>query len=354
MKYIWRILAIVNVVAVLALLVCAYSVYLNPSVYPNWSYVGMVFPVPLIITVIFLLFWLFFKIKYALISVVGMLLCIDSIRTYCPVNLFRGEPEGNTIKLLSYNVMYLDGRPTSDNPITQYILSSGADIVCLQEPPNILNQPIHGTLSTVYPYIEACYQGTACVVMLSKLPIIECHSLGIKSSTNLSCVFNLLLGDDTLSVINSHLESYRLDDHDKENYGELFHNLKRLPQERRRTEIKDKVDSLEQKLADANRVRAVQADSIDAFVARCSSKYIVSCGDFNDSPISYVHRIMSRHLNDAYTRSGNGVGFSYNRNRMYFRIDNILVNDSFTPYNAKVDNSIRESDHYPIVCTLEY
>ena len=38
---------------------------------------------------------------------------------------------------------------------------------------------------------------------------------------------------------------------------------------------------------------------------------------------------------------------------MYFRIDNILISENITPYKAKVDKSIRESDHYPIFCSLE-
>lgn len=354
MKYLWRILAFVNIVVVLALLLCAYSVYINPSVYPNWSYLGMLFPIPLVFVILFMVFWLCFKAKYALISLAGIILCFGSIRTFFPINPFQGTPEGETIKIMSYNVMNFAGKRQSDNPIMRYILDSEADIVCLQEPANVLDHPIHDSLMTVYPHIEACYEGTACVVVLSKLPVVESHSLGIKSEGNLSCAFTILLDSDTLTLINSHLESYRLDDHDKENYGDLFHNIRKLPEEDHRTEIKGKVDSLEQKLAVANQIRAVQADSIDAFISACHSKYIISCGDFNDCSISYVHRVMSRHLNDAYTQAGNGAGFSYNRSRMYFRIDNILVSDNFTPYNTKVDDFIKESDHYPIICTLEY
>ena len=59
-----------------------------------------------------------------------------------------------------------------------------------------------------------------------------------------------------------------------------------------------------------------------------------------------------RNLKDAYTMSGNGPGLSYNRSGMYFRIDNIFISDSWKPYGATVDRSIKESDHYPIYCYL--
>lgn len=354
MKHIWRILAAINILLVLVMLMCAYSVYLSPANFPNWSWLGMVFPVPLAANILFLLFWLCAKRKYTLIPLVGMILCIGSIRTFYPVNLFQGEPDGRTLKVLSYNVMNFSDDRTEDNQILQYLIQADADIVCLQEPSNVLSEPIHTELQKVYPNIELCYDSTFCVALLTKLPVIDSFSLGIKSVGNLSCVFNLLLDGDTLTVINNHLESYHLNDHDKENYGDMLHNIRHFHQEENMAELKGQADSLETKLAAANRIRAIQADSIDRFVEKCRSKYIISCGDFNDCSISYVHRVMAKHLKDAYTHSGNGIGISYNKSRMYFRIDNILVNDNFTPFGAKVDSSIDESDHYPIFCTLKY
>ena len=81
---------------------------------------------------------------------------------------------------------------------------------------------------------------------------------------------------------------------------------------------------------------------------------MIVCGDFNTSPISYTHRRLTEYLNDAYTRTGNGVGNSYNRSGMYFRIDNILVSPDITPYGAIVDKSIKTSDHYPIFCFIKW
>ena len=66
------------------------------------------------------------------------------------------------------------------------------------------------------------------------------------------------------------------------------------------------------KLAEASAIRAVQADSIARLVAGYKGGGIIVCGDFNDSPISYTHRVVGEGLNDAFVESGNGFGKSRN------------------------------------------
>ena len=70
------------------------------------------------------------------------------------------------------------------------------------------------------------------------------------------------------------------------------------------------------------------------------------------TPISYTHRVIAQNLNDAFTQSGRGLGVSYNQNKFYFRIDNILISKNLQSYNCTVDQSIKESDHYPIWCYI--
>ena len=104
------------------------------------------------------------------------------------------------------------------------------------------------------------------------------------------------------------------------------------------------------KLAEASAIRAVQADSIARLVAGYKGGGVIVCGDFNDSPISYTHRVVGEGLNDAFVESGNGFGISYNQNHFYFRIDNILLSKNLKSYRCTVDNTIKSSDHYPIWC----
>ena len=83
-----------------------------------------------------------------------------------------------------------------------------------------------------------------------------------------------------------------------------------------------------------------------------NAREIFVCGDFNDGSISYTHRILTQKLDDAFTQSGKGLGISYNQNKFYFRIDNILISPNLKAYNCTVDRSIKASDHYPIWCYI--
>lgn len=340
----------INLVVIVAMNFCAYTCYLHPSVHPNWSYFGLIFPVFLLMDVCFVFFWLVFKWRFMLIPIVGMLLCARSVFTYYPVRVQSSAPEG-AIKILSYNVMNFGGG-TMDrdsvlrNPIYNYIKDSGADIVCTQESSVRGCPDMIGVLSEIYPYVM---QGTdddyKLNIIMSKFPVVDVEHIDYDTESNRSYAYKLLVGSDTVLVVNVHFESYRLQQEDKQEYKDIIRHPKN-------NSNKDKYMSLTQKLAVANAKRGRQADRVAEYVDSVPCKYKIVCGDFNDPSLSYSHHRLTRHLNDAYTEAGLGAGISYHLSGMYFRIDNILVSDNISSYGAKVDNSIGESDHYPIFSYL--
>ena len=80
---------------------------------------------------------------------------------------------------------------------------------------------------------------------------------------------------------------------------------------------------------------------------------VIVCGDFNDTPISYAHKVFADALTDCYVSSGFGPGFSYHENRMFVRIDHMFCSDEWEPFGAKVDSKVKTSDHYPLICWLK-
>lgn len=356
-KIVKYVLVAINAICVVGMWACAWTSYLEPQHYPRLSYWGLAFPIFLVPTVLFTIFWLCTRRRWALISIVGMLLCAGSVRTYYPIN-FPWEPPEGSLKVISYNINMMgrtdDGRdwkqagvPWHETPIVQYLLTSEADIVCCQEASYLSDAQVDATLSETYPYRLQTSIHHSMYHVLSRHPIVDSGTINYPSSTNGSVYYHIAVGTDTILVINNHFESYKLDPTDREEYT----NLIRQPDD---GHARENFDSLSTKLATATAIRGVQADSVDRFIARSNAKYIIACGDFNDASISYVHYRMTRHLNDAYTRSGNGPGISYNRSGMYFRIDNILCSSNIRPYGAYVDTSIRTSDHYPICCWLKF
>jgi len=340
----------VNLLVVIAMNFCAYTTTLNSHTYPNYSHFGMMFPAFLIGSAAFLVFWLIFKRKYMLISIIGMAACAGSIRTYCPLNYPQTPPEGS-IKVMSYNVMNFgkhDSIPWDENYIVQYINWSEADIVCLQEGGNTKGATILQLFDSIYPYIAVdSIKKTPHLILLSKYPILSSERINYQSETNASFAHTLLMDGDTLLVVNNHFESYKLKEKDKNDYKTIIKDPENETNEQR-------YDSLIYKLKAANAIRALQVDTVAQYIEESNCRYILCMGDFNAPSLSYTHHRLTRSLNDAYTRSGNGPGFSYNSSGMYFRIDHILVSPNITPYKAKVDAYSRMSDHYPIISYLKF
>ncbi len=346
--FLTTILLAINAVCVAGMLACAYSVYLPPQRFPSVSYFGMIFPLFLALTVLFLLFWLVFGWRWVWLSLLGLLLSADAVRTFYPLNWPKAVPDG-ALKVLSYNVQQFglpDDRQWFNTPVVNYILASNADIVCLQESEHMDDAKVDSVLATVYPYRQYVSYNHDAFGCLSKYPIVAYDTINYVSKSNASVCFDIVVDGDTLLVLNNHMESYKLLESDKAEYKEII-------KQPRNDNTRQNIGSLTAKLTAATAIRGAQADSVAAYIDCHRQRSIIACGDLNDVPVSYVHHRLTSYLNDAFTRSGNGVGYSYNRSAMYFRIDNILYSPDFKAYGARVDQSIKESDHYPIFCWLK-
>ncbi|MCD8262363.1 MAG: endonuclease/exonuclease/phosphatase family protein [Bacteroides sp.] len=352
----YLILGMVNLLVAGLLIFSAYSTWISPVEYPVLSAVGLAFPAFLAVNILFILFWLVFRRGFSLFSFIAILICWSAVRTYLPVNMPSRVPE-NAIKVLSYNVMAFNSQaphtPGSPNPILEYIRNSEADIICLQEFVYSSDKK-KLTLADInkawadYPYRKEVKLGVKrksgnAVACYSKFPVLSARLIDYESGYNGSALFTLLINGDTVSVINNHLESNKLTLEDKTIY-------KNMLKDQQGSDLQGGVKHLVKKLADASSLRAHQADKIRQVIDSIGDNPLIVCGDFNDSPISYTHRVISKGFTDAFRQSGNGLGISYNQNYFYFRIDHILVSKNYRSLDCTVDRSIRDSDHYPIWC----
>lgn len=348
-------LMLVNFFASIVFILCAFSHYIPAAKFPVISLAGLAFPFALAAVVAFLVFWFVFYRRYCWLSFLTLLICSWEIYTMCPINLKRQIPPKEGFKVLSYNVY--SGNVTSsnvkkDNEVLNYIGKLDADIVCLQECNNEAFRAYEKEDGWMHKYPYRSYDvgnysspKGHLVVCLSKYPILSRRIVSFEGSDNGAQVYEILVEGDTVALFNCHLQSFGLNDEDKDAYNDILTRPKdNVATSRTKTLVK--------KLRDAGVKRALQADGLRKEIDECSAPYIIVCGDFNDTPLSYTHHVLTRKLSDAHTRSGNGFDFSYNRNHMYFRIDHILASRNLTPYACKVDRSIKISDHYPIHCTF--
>ena len=351
-SFILKIVAFVNVVAVIVMLVAGYSDHFNPQHYPNLSMLGLIFPVLVVINLVFLLIWVFLKLKGTLISIVGLMFCLSPIRTFLPINFDQTPPEGS-IKVISFNV-YLFApwgvKKDEPNPILEYLHNSDADIVCLQEADTheLGNKKLQKALE-IYPYRDSTKMENASEVMMifSKHPLIKKKRIEYTSTGNMSMAYQLNINGDTVIVINNHLETNNISMEDREDFKQITTG------ELSKNNIEQKTKHLLKKMIEAAKKRAPQVEEIARFIEDHSGKSMIVCGDFNDTPISYTHHTISKKLTDCFVATGNGPGFTYEQNGMRVRIDYIFCSKDWQPYACKVDKSVTTSDHFPVVCWLK-
>ncbi|MBR3759057.1 MAG: endonuclease/exonuclease/phosphatase family protein [Bacteroidaceae bacterium] len=356
-NFLGKVLLAINVLVALLMVLCAFSSYISPYTFPVLSCAGLAFPIFLLLNFLFFAFWLFFNRRYALLPLVVMFVCIGQIRAFLPINISMKQVPDDAIKILSYNVMFYDSHQPhteeSPNEIVRYIQNSNADIVCLQEASfnnsnskKFLSEKVFRKALSTYPYFSFHKEKGSGWVCLSRFPILSTRSIPYESVGNGTVAYELKVGNDTLLLVNNHLESNKLSIDDRTAYRDMIIDPKE-------DMVKTTSKMLIGKVADAVSIRASQADSVAKFIQDSKHKYVVVCGDFNDSSLSYAHRVIGKGLNDAFIDTGNGLGVSYNRYGFYFRIDHIMASENLDLFNCTVDNSIKTSDHYPIWCYIK-
>ncbi len=350
-------LLLINFVVVAVLLFADSACWISPVKFSLPSYFGLAFPLILLLTVLFLIFWIIRLKWYFVISLTALLVSYQNVINTFPLNM-KKEISGNSIKVLSYNVhLFNFYTKVSRNKIVNYIAGSEADIVCLQEfgystvsgKEYLKKSEILEKLSSKYPHyhieIHGGRNGSCGIATFSKFPIIQNTRIKYNSKYNLTMYSDILIHGKKVRVFNCHLESNQLTEDDKE-------LVKNLGEEYKNDRINEVVEKLSQKLGHSYKLRAKQADMIVEEIAKTNLPVII-CGDFNDVPVSYVYtKIKGDRLYDAFTECGNGYGYTFNEKMFWFRIDYIMHSKEFTTLDFNIDK-VDYSDHFPVECYLK-
>lgn len=353
-RSLWTLL---NIVCGLCTLLAGYGGYINPDKFALAQLANMTFPGWIVLTLILLAVNLFIRKKLAWLSVAVLVACIGPILTISPLNFtsrsLSPDDDSRTFTLLTYNVYnFRDNQgvnPEWGNRTLSYILSTEADIVCLQESSNLNGvgkKAQRDSINSRYPY--RLYSNRSGKVLLSKYHATEIDTPQPDWGSGSFCAYNVEVEGHEVTVVNCHLQSIGLTDDDKELYRELTDKELRNPS---RSELSKVKNGIVTKLLAAFRIRAQQARYIKEFLATRKGNVIL-VGDFNDVPGSYAYRtIKSDGLKDAYSECAFGPTVTYNDNRFYFRIDQMLYRGDLEAVRIK-RGDLRSSDHYPLLATF--
>ena len=182
------------------------------------------------------------------------------------------------------------------------------------------------------------YRGTT---ILSEFPIIDAGEIPFGTRTN-SCVWaDIQTKDHIIRVYNIHLKSNRVSTKTEEilNKGGI--------QEK---ETWDDIQGVLGNIRYASKIRVEQAQKVKSHMQQCPYPYVL-CGDFNETPQSFVYRMLSKNLQDTFQKKGAGIGSTYAGSIPALRIDFILASSDFKVLDCDILKKAY-SDHYPVMTTL--
>jgi len=365
-----RLFITLNIITVvLFLLACA-----NSSLHPGrwWlvSLVGLIFPLLLLLLVIFFVVGLFLSHYrlWSLISLVTLLIGWSNI--HCLIALHPGasftmkKPVGS-IRVMTWNIRSFDEYITHKKgasghrlKMMDFIDSVHPDVLCLQEfmesyhpndTPNIpvIEQQLHFPYH-VFSRDYGRYDGkwASGVIIFSRYPITDSLSMHYSKPDRVPTTESLIaadiqIGDDTMRVFTTHLQSVLFRSKD-------YHDI----------EIIKNVDdsllmaskSIAKKLSYAARHRGDQAEEVRVRLDRSPYPGII-CGDFNDVPNSYTYFTIRGSWKDAFLQKGFGIGRTYQHLSPTLRIDYILTDPDFEILQCR-KFAVPWSDHNPVVADV--
>ncbi len=338
------------------LMILTYCVpYLNPSFVWFIPILGLAAPAIYVANVILLLYWI---IRWRCIRA-GIMLLIVVVGLF-KVSLFwrpefrrnYGEADfgRNAFKVMTYNVrsFYGEKGESSVGNVLQLIARENPDIICMQEFNARLAEKSDQFALLDETYETARFGRTqapdslfgSSMAILSKYHIL--HS-GVILSPNSAVWVDVMIGDDTVRIFNNHLRSTAITASD----NEFITNRRFLSDTAREVKIR----SIVTRLRENSILRAEQVDSIATVIAATQTPKIV-CGDFNDTPMSYVYRRMASELNDAFSACGSGYAHTFRGFYNTLRIDYVLSSDAFETLSYEVI-PVDFSDHHPVVVRLQ-
>ncbi len=340
--------AVVAVTMALTLLVP----YVNPARVWFFSVLGLAAPVVYVATVVLALYWII-RWRWGRAGTMLVLVFLGFFK----VSLFYrpewrrsyGEKsyDRSAFKVMTYNVRCFFGNrgQSSVDDVARLIGEIDPDVICLQEFNLRLAERSEAFTALADRYerryfsMETNSDYPVPMAVLSKFRIIRS---GVVLSPANSVWADLLIGEDTVRLFSNHLRSTAINAQDNE-----FITQKQFLSDTAREE---KVRSIVRRFHENSVLRAAQVDSIARQVGDIRTRRIV-CGDFNDTPMSYVYRTMARGLKDAFSACGTGYSHTYLGFFNTLRIDYVLSSDGLETLSYEVPDADC-SDHLPVVVRL--
>lgn len=317
--------------------------YANPKVLWPISVIAVFYPWLLLMNVLFILFWMVYKLRYSLVSLITILIGFNHFNSFLGFSGDGYQSSPDQIEVMSYNVQNLhyiyqsgEGKNERVKKFFSFIKEENkdVDIICLQEL-GIRSAELWNNQTHFPHYFVPERLGPA---IFSKYPIDDKGQIRSATSTINSCIWaDTKIKGQTYRVYNLHMES-----------NKITRTAERVLEEANIQSQKtwSGIKSIVNRYKDNAAVRIEHAERIRTHMADCPYPIILT-GDFNDIPQSYLYQILSAGMHDSFMEKGKGFGTTFAGKIPALRIDYILTDKNFEILNQNT-MKVEFSDHYPI------
>lgn len=328
-----KILLIFTWIFAILLLLAYLNPYIPVNLFPQLSLLSLIFPLLVSINLIFLIYWLVNLKKYFVIPLLILLLNYNNLnRLY----QWKGKHsyDGEGITIMSYNVRLFNDyqqikRKAVDVDISNFLKDQHPDILLLQE-----FRPGKKTDFSQYQYKKLGLKGKRKqmgVVIFSKFPIINSGGFDFSNTYNNAVWADIKMGNDTVRVYNVHMQSHSV-------HPENINNQDKLV--------------VTHKISEVFKKQYFQAEQVKKHMEK--SKYpVILGGDFNNTAFSATYRLLKGNKYDAFVQAGQGFGFTWYYKYFPFRIDFLMIDQSFFVKEYKTFSYVKYSDHKPIQAMIK-
>lgn len=347
------VLFVVTVLLSVVLLIAYLTPHVAPSTFGSLTIIGIFAPILYIGEVICLLCWMIMG-RWKIVSVVALLLVpglfhISDFYNVVYMRQVEQKPSRGSFTLMSYNVRGFRNDSSSravDNHVAYFESQELADIVCFQEYaldiPNVerIDSLFNARQNRLYVK-DVVESGEVVLRTYSRFPIVGSGSLSGEGRGTSLWVDVIVGKNDTLRVFNNHLHSMNISSEDSSDieHGKILNDG-------------DRMQSIVDRIAKNSSIRAEYVDTLRTIVDSSPYRNII-CGDFNDTPMSYVYGELKDGYVDAFEQCGSGYGYTFRPMHGTLRIDYILFSQELEAESYLADKSNELSDHLPITARLK-
>ncbi|MCY7330831.1 MAG: endonuclease/exonuclease/phosphatase family protein [Saprospiraceae bacterium] len=320
--------------------------YVNPVRFSWLAFFGTAFPWILLANILLLIIWALRVNRFAFYHLGMIALGWQHVTGFIGFDTSKATVPENAITVATHNLggLWRGQKKLTDalrektaSDYARFLQENGfPDLLCTQETSGKFYRLLAEKMG--YPHTFNLKKGT---VILSRFPMEGGGEIPFGKTANSSLWVDIRMNKQVVRIYNVHLQSNRVTNATEKVIGEA---------ELDEGETWHDIGNVLNKVGDATQIRAEQAQLLCDHIAACPHPVII-CGDFNDTPNSYVYDLIARGLTDTFREKGWGFGTTFGGALPLLRIDYILTEPSFRTYACR---TVRGpfSDHYPVFVSL--